>query len=96
MGVLTRKAARVLARKKAAGALPKKSGLMPREGKATFIQDLPIVKEDLAPYRGRWVAIRDGAVVGASETSSKLRHQPGVRSSDSILRVPKHAGILAF
>jgi hypothetical protein len=45
-------------------------------------------KEDLRPYAGKWVALRDGHVVASAEDSVSLRDAPTVRESDQLLPVP--------
>ena len=45
-------------------------------------------KQDLRPYAGKWVALRDGYVVAAAEDSVSLRDDPAVDESDQLLPVP--------
>lgn len=45
-------------------------------------------KEDLAPYAGRWVALRDGYVVAAELDSVALRNNPAVKPDDVLMPVP--------
>jgi hypothetical protein len=45
-------------------------------------------KEDLRPYAGKWVALRDGYVVASADDSVSLRDDPAVRESDQLLPVP--------
>ena len=46
-------------------------------------------KEDLSPYMGRWVALRDGKVVASDLSMSALRSQAAVTHSDVIMPVPR-------
>jgi hypothetical protein len=43
----------------------------------------------LEGYEGKWVAIRDGAVVAAAETLELLRTNPEVRRDDAVYVVPE-------
>ncbi|MGH2902255.1 MAG: DUF5678 domain-containing protein [Solirubrobacteraceae bacterium] len=45
-------------------------------------------REDLRPYAGKWVALRDGYVVASAEDSVTLRDDPSVRETDQLLPVP--------
>lgn len=45
-------------------------------------------KEDLRPYAGMWVALRDGYVIASAEDSVTLRDDPVVDESDQLLPVP--------
>lgn len=45
-------------------------------------------KEDLAPYAGLWVALRDGHVVTSSTDAVLLRNDPAVRPDDLLMAVP--------
>lgn len=49
-------------------------------------------KEDLRPYVGQWVALRDGIVVAHDIDPVSLREQPGVHPTDVILPVPDAEG----
>jgi hypothetical protein len=46
-------------------------------------------KEDLAPYVGRWVAIRDGKVIASDLNLSALQSQAQVKPSDVFMPVPR-------
>jgi hypothetical protein len=46
-------------------------------------------KEDLAPYMGKWVALRNGKVVASDLSAKGLRSQPEVRATDAIIPVPR-------
>lgn len=50
------------------------------------------VREDLSPYVGRWVALRDGHVVAAGDELAELRAKPEVHDDDVIVRVPRASG----
>lgn len=52
------------------------------------IQRDPIVDEDLAPYRGSWVAIRDGKVIADALDPVELRDHKDVREDDWFVLVP--------
>jgi hypothetical protein len=45
--------------------------------------------EDLSPYMGRWVAVRDGKIVASDLSMSALRRQPEVEPSDHLMPVPR-------
>jgi hypothetical protein len=51
----------------------------------------PQVQEDLTPYSGSWVAIRDGKVVASALDSVELRDNPDVREDDFFMPVPDAA-----
>jgi len=46
------------------------------------------VTDDLAPYRGSWVAIRDGHIIADAIDPIELRGNPAVRDDDWFLLVP--------
>jgi hypothetical protein len=46
-------------------------------------------KEDLAPYMGKWVALRSGKVVASDLTAKGLRDNPAVWPTDAIIPVPR-------
>jgi hypothetical protein len=43
--------------------------------------------EDLEPYDGRWVAVREGKVVAHAEDEESLREDPAVRDGDLVFPV---------
>ncbi len=45
-------------------------------------------KEDLRPYAGLWVALRDGRVVASAVDAVPLRDRPEVHTNDILLPVP--------
>jgi hypothetical protein len=51
-------------------------------------QEKLLPKEDLTPYAGRWVALRDGLVVATSMDAVALRDDPRVSPGDTLLPVP--------
>jgi hypothetical protein len=55
------------------------------------IHQEPQVHEDLTPYAGSWVAIRDGKVVASALDSVELRDHPDVREDDLLMPVPDGA-----
>jgi hypothetical protein len=46
-------------------------------------------KEDLAPYMGKWVALRNGRVVASDLSANGLRSKPEVKPTDTIVPVPR-------
>jgi hypothetical protein len=49
--------------------------------------------EDLAPYAGKWVALRDGKVIASAADLQTLRHRRDVDSDDVAVPVaPSGAG----
>jgi len=46
-------------------------------------------EEDLSPYMGRWIAVRDGKVIASDLSLSALRSQPEVKPSDVFMPVPR-------
>jgi hypothetical protein len=46
------------------------------------------IREDLTPYAGSWVAIRDGKVVASALDSVELRDKPEVLEEDVLMPVP--------
>jgi hypothetical protein len=54
---------------------------------AVIHQD-PQVQEDLTPYAGSWVAIRDGKVVASALDSVELRDHPDVHEDDLLMPIP--------
>lgn len=55
---------------------------------AEIQRDQFTIEDDLSPYRGSWVAIRDGHVVAAAVDPVELRDNPDVRDDDTLLIVP--------
>lgn len=55
------------------------------------IHQNPEVLEDLTPYAGSWVAIRDGKVVASALGAVELRDRPDVRDDDLLMPVPDGA-----
>jgi hypothetical protein len=52
-------------------------------------------KEDLSPYEGSWVALRDGRVVASDPDVGRLRENPAVHDDDVLTVVPRdHQSIL--
>lgn len=49
-------------------------------------QELEIL-DDLTPFAGRWVAIRDGHVIASDEDPQRLQQDPDVRSTDTFVAV---------
>ncbi|WP_249021044.1 hypothetical protein [Conexibacter sp. S30A1] len=58
---------------------------------ATEIQTEPLVTDDLAPYEGAWVAVRDGRIVASALTPVELRDDPQVQDTDALIPVPRAA-----
>jgi hypothetical protein len=46
-------------------------------------------KEDLAPYMGKWVALRNGKVIASDLSAKGLRGKSEVRPTDVIVPVPR-------
>lgn len=49
-------------------------------------------KDDLQPYKGRWVALRRGHVIADEKSAKALRAHPEVKSSDAIVPVSASHG----
>jgi hypothetical protein len=47
-----------------------------------------VIREDLTPYAGSWVAIRDGKVVASALDAVQLRDTPEVHEDDVLMPVP--------
>ena len=45
-------------------------------------------QEDLSPYAGQWVALRDGRVVASDIDPVALRENPEVTETDALFPVP--------
>lgn len=54
----------------------------------TVIHQEPQVEEDLTPFAGSWVAIRDGHVVASALDPVELRDMPEVEEDDMLMPVP--------
>ena len=46
-------------------------------------------KEDLAPYMGKWVALRSGKVIASDLSAKALRDHEEVSPTDAIIPVPR-------
>jgi hypothetical protein len=75
----------------------------PKIGEAMTVKEIRrqqaknLPQEDLTPYAGKWVALRDGAVVAAEIDPVALRDRPEVNSTDVLTPVPTHsAGTFIF
>ena len=53
-----------------------------------------IPNEDLNPYAGQWVALRDGLVVASDLDAVALRANPEVRDTDMLVPVPRDGAAL--
>lgn len=51
-------------------------------------QQRTLPKDDLRPYAGQWVALRDGRVVTSALDPVTLRDHPDVRQDDLLTPVP--------
>jgi len=51
-------------------------------------QQAMMPKEDLVPYAGQWVALRDGRVVASDLDGVALRGNPAVSEADTLILVP--------
>jgi hypothetical protein len=47
-------------------------------------------KEDLSPYAGQWVALRDGHVIARAMDAVTLRDRPGIQENDVLIPVRRH------
>jgi hypothetical protein len=54
-------------------------------------QDKLLPVEDLTPYRGQWVALRDGHVIASALDPLELRDNDAVRDGDVLTPVPMQA-----
>jgi hypothetical protein len=61
---------------------------MSREQQIREQQEALMPKEDLAPYAGQWVALRDGYVVASDPDATTLRDKPDVATTDLLMPVP--------
>jgi len=55
-------------------------------------QQEALPKEDLSPYAGQWVALRDGRVIASEVTGVALRDHPEVGEDDILMPVPPASG----
>ena len=55
------------------------------------IQREPIVQDDLTPYRGSWVALREGKVIASAIDPIQLRDNDVVRDTDLLVLVPTNS-----
>ena len=53
------------------------------------IQDRPLSSEDLTPYRGRWVVLRDGRIIADGDSPEELRASEEVKQSDIVVLIPE-------
>jgi hypothetical protein len=60
------------------------------------IQTEQISADDLTPYRGKWVVIRDGKVLESGLDPVELRSRQGVKSTDRIILVPSRDSKVLF
>jgi hypothetical protein len=49
-------------------------------------------KDDLSPYRGRWVALRSGHVVADATSAKALRGNSAVKDTDAIVPISTSHG----
>jgi hypothetical protein len=56
------------------------------------IQQEQLTTDDLAPYRGTWVAIRDGKVIANAIDAVELRDRDDIRDGDTLMLVPSSFG----
>jgi Family of unknown function (DUF5678) len=55
-------------------------------------QDDSMPKQDLRQFAGKWVALRNGQVVGHHEDLAQLRRREGAQPDDVLLPVPRTEG----
>jgi len=60
------------------------------------IQERPLSNEDLAPYRGQWVVLREGLVIASGSTPEEVRSAVEIESADLILLVPDSSSNSVF
>ncbi len=60
------------------------------------IQERPLSNEDLSPYRGQWVVLREGHVIASGSTPEEARASADVNDSDLILLVPDSSSNSVF
>src|SRR3954468_2099621 len=51
-------------------------------------QEKALPKDDLTPFEGQWVALRDGHVVAADLDPVALRDNAAVKDTDALIPVP--------
>lgn len=52
-------------------------------------QEQTLPRDDLSPYAGQWVALRDGHVIASDIDVVALRSNPEVQESDALIPVPR-------
>jgi hypothetical protein len=52
------------------------------------IQREPLVTDDVRPYVGSWIAVREGKIIGSALDPIELRDNPAVRDDDALMPVP--------
>jgi hypothetical protein len=68
----------------------------PKIGEAMTVKEIKrqqaknLPQEDLSPYAGKWVALRNGVVVASDIDAVTLRNRPEVEPSDVLTPVPTH------
>jgi len=60
------------------------------------IQREDFVQDDLTPYRGSWVAVRDGRVVANAVEPVQFLNNPAVQEGDTIVLVPTEGAGLYY
>ena len=63
---------------------------------AKTLQNGPLVLDDLSPYRGSWVAIRDGHVIDSALDPVELRDRSTVNENDVFPLVPSENASTLF
>jgi hypothetical protein len=58
------------------------------------VQQEPIALDDLSPFRGQWVALREGRVVGSAQDPLTLFEDASFNTNDVLLPVPSTDGTL--
>jgi hypothetical protein len=53
------------------------------------IQKESLIDEDVTPYRGRWVVVRDGRIITSGLTPGQL--QSGMQDGDYLVLIPSQA-----
>jgi hypothetical protein len=82
---------------KAVKGRPDRRAMTPRRDEETAAmtvlekeQARALAHEDLTPYRGRWVALREGRVIASDVDGESLRDNPEVGPDDVLTPVPAH------
>ena len=56
-----------------------------------LLQTKPVSLDDLEPYKGKWVALRNRRVVASASELSTLSQTQGVKETDEFVFVPSES-----